>query len=457
MAISFGGLATGLDTNALITELMTIERAPVTRLEGDKSWLNNRLAAFQDFDARLNMFLTTVKDFGDRDQYFTKVATTSSDDFFTATADSEALANTTYQVEVKSLAQVQKSYSNTDTNTGFSSETDSLFGTGDLTFTVDGVDHTIALTTENNSLEGIMQAINDADIGISANIINDGSENPFRLSLTGQDVGSSFSVDDSDLTGGISLGTFVTSQPATSALIEVDGLEITSTSNTIKDAIPGVTLNLLEAELGTTTQISIGEDNSSLQSNMTAFVTGYNAVVSFISSQSTIGDSEGGILSGDSGLNSIKRHLQEMLTSLTDNEGSFKALSQLGLETQKDGTLKLNTTTLTDAIETDLDSVISLIAGDEDGNDGLIAEFETYLEGMTDSSNGVLAGRSESINANISSIDNRITQLELRLEKREITLKKQFSAMEMLVSTMNAQSDFLTQQMGLISNLGNNN
>ncbi len=456
MAITFGGLATGLDTNALVTELMSAERAPINRLEADKIWMSNRLSAFKEFDTRLNTFLDIATTFGDSDEYGKKTANTSSKDFFTATADSTALVGTTYQVEVKSLAQVQKSYSNTDTNTGFSSKSDNTFGTGDLTLTVDGIDSTITITSENNSLEGIMQAINDADIGISANIINDGSETPYRLTLTGDNVGAAFSLDDEALTGGDSLGTFVTSQPASSALIEVDGLEITSTNNTITDAIPGVTLNLLEDEVGTSTQITIGEDNGSLEANMTAFVAGYNGVISFISSQSTIGDTEGGILGGDSGLNTIKRRLQEMLTSRSESGGEFSALSQFGLETQKDGTINFNATTFKSAIDSDLESVISVVAGDENGEGGVIAEFESFLKGLTDGTTGLLAGRSQSIDANIDNIDDRITQMELRLEKREETLRSQFSAMEILVSTMNAQSDFLTQQMGLISSLGKN-
>jgi flagellar hook-associated protein 2 len=455
MAITFGGLATGLDTNALITELMNAERTPLTRLETDKTWLNNRLAAFQQFDKALQTFKGAIDNAGDRDQYFKKTATLASEDFFTATASEDALANTSYDVEVKSLAQVQKSYTNTGTDTGFASKTSETFGTGTLSITIDGVDRAIEISEGINSLEGIMNAINEADIGVSANIINDGSDTPYRLSLTGKDVGVAFTVDESGLTGGTeSLGTLVTAQEAASALIEVDGLEITSTTNTIEDAIPGVTLDLLDAELNTTTKITIGEDNSSLQANVTAFVTGYNSVVSFISSQSTIGGSEGGILAGDSGLNSIKRHLQEMLTTITDNDGPFKAMSQLGLETQKDGTVILNTAAFQEAVDENADSVISLLSGNEDGEGGIIEEFTTYLEGLTHSSNGVLAGRSASITRNVENIDERIAQVSLRLEKREETLRSQFSAMESLVSTMNAQSSFLTQQMSAISNLG---
>lgn len=465
MAISFGGLASGMDTNSLISSLMTLERAPLTRMESDKTWLQNRLAAFQEFDTKLNSFLASAKSLADRDQYFKQTVTTSSKDYFTATGSNAALSGTGYQVSVESLAQVQKSYSNAtdglgNDTLGFSSKTTKVLGTGNLTFavTVNGVatNHNIAITSENNSLEGVMQAINDADIGVTASIINDGSTKPYRLTFTGEAVGTSFTVDSSGLAGGSeTFSTFTTSQAATQAHIIVDGLDIYSNSNTIADAIPGVTLNLLKAETGKSTQLNVTRDSSAVEKNINAFITAYNEVVSFVTSQSTMGDTKGGILGGDSGLNSIKRHLQDMLTTKTANTGTLKTLSQLGLETQKDGTIKLNSTTLSAATSSDLDSVVSLLAGDEDGEGGLATQFEEYLESLTDSTKGVLAGRKESANRNIERIDERIAQTELRLAKREETLKAQFSAMEQLVSVMNSQSSYLTQQMSALSNLWN--
>ncbi len=461
MTISFGGLATGLDTTALIGALMSAERAPLSRMEADKVWLNNRLAAFTEFDGKLNGFLENIKNIGDRDQYFKRQITSSSEDFFTATASNEALNNTSYQVKVESLAQVQKSYSNAvdgvGNDIGFSSKTAQVLGTGAFVVNIDGEDHTIDITAENNTLEGLMQAINDADIGVSASIINDGTDSPYRLTLTGQTVGSAFTTNSSGLVGGTeSFQDFTQSQAATQAHIIVDGLDIYSDSNTVSEAIPGVTLDLLKAESGTDTIISVSQDESAVKANIQAFITGYNEVVGFITGQSTMGETEGGILAGDSGLNSIKRHLQVTLTTLTNNSGSFKALSELGLETQKDGSITLNTETLDAAIENDLDSLVSLLTGEEeDGDGGLSSVFNSYLESLTSSTQGLLAGRKASITSNISRIDNRMEMAEIRLAKREETLKAQFMAMEQMVSLMNAESDFLTQQMSAISNIWN--
>lgn len=451
MAVSFSGLATGLDTSSIINQLMNIERAPIARMEADKSWLNNRLSAFKEFDTRLNSFLESIETLNSRDQYNKKSATTSNTDFLSATASEDAIAGTNYNVEVVQLAQVQKSY----TATGFTSKTDQDFGTGDLIINIDGVDNSITIDEDNNSLEGIMQAINDADIGVTASVISDGTDTPYHLTLTGQESGVSFTVDSTGLSGGSeSLGDFSVSQTHQQAIVEVDGVPIYSNSNTIEDAIPGVTLNLKHDEAGNSTTLNISSNTNVITENIKTFISEYNEVISFVTGQSTMGDTSGGVLGGDSGLNSIKRHLQDLLTTTTNSDSTIKALSQLGLETQKNGTISLNSSDLSDAIEEDLDGVVSLLVGEEDGDGGLMTVFQEYLEGLTNSTDGVLAGRSESINRNISRIDDKIDQAEARLEKREETLSAQFMAMEQMVSLLNAQSSFLTTQLRALENMG---
>jgi flagellar hook-associated protein 2 len=454
MAISFGGLATGLDTGAIIDQLMAVERLPINRLEADKTWMNNRLKAFTDFDSKLKAFQSNIETLGNREGYYKKEATTNSGDYLLAKATNDAVPNTSYSVEVVDLAKVEKSY----TVGGFSSQTDNFFGTGNLVINVGGTDKNVAITALDNDLKGIAEAINEADIGVSAAVINDGDPtNPYRLTLTGNDVGTSFSIDISGITGGTeSLGSFAESQPASQAHIRVDGIDIYSDSNSIEAAVPGVTLDLLKAEVGETTQISVTENTSSITENINSFIKGYNEVVSFVTGQSAFGETESGILSGDSGLNSIKRRLQNMLTDFADTNSSLKALSQLGLETQKDGTISLDSETLNQAIESDLDGVVNLLAGEEDGDGGIAKIFEDYLSGLTNSTDGVLAGRRSSITTNVSRIDSRIEQMEARLEQREKLLNKQFLAMEQLVSSFNATSNYLTRQLDSI-NLGGNN
>ncbi|WP_456384399.1 flagellar filament capping protein FliD [Desulfolithobacter sp.] len=449
MTISFGGLATGLDTNGIIDAIMNVERQPLVRLEKDKTWLNNRLSAFSELDSKLNTFLDAISDLGNPEALAKRSVSLSSSDYFSATVSSEALAGTSYQVEVLSIAQVQKTVS----DAGFADKTSNTFGTGTLSLTVGATTTNVDITTANNSLEGIMQAINDAGLGVTASIINDGTASPYRLMLTGDNVGTSFSLDASGLTGGTDiLGTFTDTQTATQAHIQVDGIDIYSDSNTVSGAIPGVTLDLAQTSIGTTTKVDIALSKTKIQATIESFAKGYNEVVQFITGQSTMGDTTPGVLAGDAGINSIKRHLQNMLTEPYANGGIFTTLSELGFETQKDGTVVVNKDKLSSAIDNNLDSVISLLAGD-DGQGGLAKNFQDYLESMTDSTNGMLAGRKESINNNIEQIDSQIERTEARLAKREETIRAQYLAMEQLVSQWNATGNYLMQQLDSISGL----
>ncbi|MCL2457574.1 MAG: flagellar filament capping protein FliD [Desulfobulbus sp.] len=462
MAIQFGGLATGLDTSSIITQLMSLEQAPITRLQADKTWHSNRLAAFTQLDAKLKSFADSIQNLGNADSLLKRSVKLSSNDYLSASVSSEAMTGGSYQVEVISLAQVQKSA----TQNGVASKTSSTFGTGTMNLTVGGISQSIEITSDNNSLEGIMSAINDAGLGVSAAIINDGSDTPYRLVLTGENVGKTFSLDSSALTGGTDSlgnmnlddgsGTIINPpvQAATRAHVRIDTIDIYSDSNTLSEAIPGVTLDLIQAKEGSTTTLNVNLDRSSIQSTIQSFAKGYNDVISFITSQSVINDQGGGVLGGDSGINAIKRHLQNMLTAPFANDGVFSALSQLGFKTQKDGTLIVDDTVLANAVDNNLDSVVSLLSGN-DGNSGLAKQFKDYLDSMTDSSTGMLQGRKESINNSIKRIDNRIESMQARLDQRQKTLESQFSAMETLVSSLNSQSSYLAQQMTALSNMMN--
>ena len=171
MSIQFGGLATGLDTSSIIDQLMNIERQPLTRLEADKTWLNNRLKAFTELDTRLKAFSDSIKDLNYRDTLLKRSTTLGSEEFFTASASRDAMPGASYEVEVVSLARVQKSVSG-----GVASSSAPLFGTGSLSLTVGGDTHTIDIGEGENSLTGVMEAINAADVGVRAAIVEIGRE-----------------------------------------------------------------------------------------------------------------------------------------------------------------------------------------------------------------------------------------------------------------------------------------
>lgn len=457
-SITFGGLATGLDTNALIDSLMEIERIPLDRLETEKKYLNSRLDAFSDFDSKLNELLDAIKDLDTSSELRSYTASPASEEYFSATASGTASAGS-YQIEVKSLAIQEKEVAAgvTDTATTTYSGTltlsiDTIRASGEPP-TYSGSPTVTEITIEPGStLADIAQSINDSDANVSATIINDGSgSTPYRLVITADNAGDSVAVSgtgDLDQANGAIL--FTQAQAGAEAHILVDGIvDIYNNSNTFINRLPGVTLTLNKVNTaGESTSLSVNVDTEGVKTKIETLVAKYNAVITFISDQA---DASWG---RDQGLLSTKRRLQNLLVTKIAGTGNLNYLSELGLSTdKKTGTLSIDNSKLTEAIEEDLDSVEKLLVGETDVN-GIASLFSTYLDDITDSNYGLLASRKSTTDDSIRRIDNNISSMEARLEKREKTLRAQFDALEQLVSLMNAQSDYISQQLSSINLTG---
>ncbi len=282
---------------------------------------------------------------------------------------------------------------------------------------------------------------------MAAALINDGTTNGARILLTGEDASTTFTAS-SDVSADSTALTFSNTQPATQASIKVDNITIVSDNNTITGAIPGVTLNLLKTNTATeTTHMSVDVDTEGVKSKIDSFITAYNGIINFIADQQETS------WGNDSGLRNAKRYLQNLLVTSVGGTGDYQYLVDLGISTdENDGTIKVNSTTLNDAISNNLEDVEKLIVG-ETGVEGIAAKFTSYLEGITSSSDGLYASRKTSTESSIRTIENNIAQMELRLIKREETMRKQFSSLELLMSQMNSTSSYLSQQMTMISNM----
>jgi flagellar hook-associated protein 2 len=457
-SITFGGLATGIDTDSLINSLMDVERIPLNRLETEKDYLNSRLKAFTDFDSKLNGLFDAVKDLDTSSELRSYTATLASEDYFSATASGSASAGS-YQIEVKSLAvqekEVAAGVADTDTTTYSGTLTisiDTITASGDPP-TYSGSPTATEITIDAGStLADIAEAINNSDANVSATIINDGSgSTPYRLVITADNAGDSVAVSgtgDLDQSTGAIL--FTQAQAGAEAHILVDGsVDIYNSSNTFTNRLPGVTLTLNKANTaGESTSLAVNVDTDGIKTKIETLVAKYNAVITFISDQA---DASWG---RDQGLLTVKQRLQNLLVTKIDGTGSFNYLTELGLSTdQKTGTLSIDSSKLTEAIGEDLDSVEKLLDGETDV-EGIASKFSTYLDDITDSIDGLLAARKSTTDDSIRRIDNNISIMEARLDKRESTLRAQFDALEKLVSTMNSQSEYLSKQFSSINLTG---
>lgn len=453
MSFTLGGLASGMDTNAIVEALVGVKRTPITRLEERKTQENARLTAIKTFDSKLDALLAKadVLDTG-RDLLATQ-ASASSDAYLSGTATSSAVPGS-YQIKVGQLAQVEKSVYQ-----GVADKSTTTFGTGSLQLSHAGLESAVEITIDesNDTLEGIRDAINakGADSGVTASIINDGSGTPYRLVLTGKTVkDAGITLDASNLTGGAAfpIKDAAVSRSAQQAIVQVDGVTIRSDSNTLTEAIPGLTLDLKQAATGfnplvpdwntvTATNVAVTTDNAGIQKKVEDFVSSFNDLVKASKNES---------LTNDSGVQGVLRTLRSKLFNSADGSGLY----QLGIKTEKDGSLAVDATKLSKMISDNLDGLKSLLSGDDVAVKGIADQLKESLTSFTNPTTGLLAGRQSLIERSLRSLDKEIARGEDRLLAYEEQLYAKYSAMEKMVSSMNSQSSYFSQQAAVWSNMG---
>lgn len=391
--ITSTGLGSGLNISSMVSQLVQAERAPfATRLDRQEAEIQSKISSFGNFKSALSAFrdsLSALKNLSS----FQKIGATSSDSsIVSASAESNAdLGN--YKIEVKQLAQSHA------LATGHFASANAVVGTGTLTLNFGTTDYTppadgvpgsyngftqnpdrgtltLQIDSSNNTLSGIRDAINNAKAGVTAVIVNDGGGARLVLnsSETGAENSLQISVADDDGnstdTSGLSVLSFNAAavnlqqtQAALDAKIAINGLEVTNASNTIRDALKGVTLNLQSAQSGKIVNVSISQSNEEIKKLIEGFVKSFNELAKTDRSLTGYDAAQkaGGILQGDptvrGGMGQLRSELGRFIQGL---EGSTKTLAHIGIRTQRDGTLSLDSSKLNEALNADRNSVAAL-------------------------------------------------------------------------------------------------
>jgi flagellar hook-associated protein 2 len=377
--------------------------------------------------------------------------TTSSEDFFTATAGTTALP-ATYEVEVEQLAQAHKLQSK-----AFASSSTPI-GTGTLRITTGGQNFDIVVDSTNNTASGLASAINQSAAGKSviATVIT-GAGGTQTLTLTARTTGvaNAITVTQSGGDGGLAALQYPPSGPtgltqiaqALDAHAKIEGVEVSSATNTISGAVPGVDINLLEAnDPGDTSTLTVQFDQTSATSLINAFVKAYNGVVDAVQSVASYNadTKTGGPLFGDAGITNITDQLRRVLGSnVAGLDSSLNMLAKIGITAGLDGHLSVDSTKLDAAFKTSFDGVGKLFATP---TVGIAGSLDTLLDSYL-SSGGVFDGRNQSLKDSIADIDDQRTQLNNRLSDLQQRYLQQFNALDTLLAQMQSTSSFLTQQL----------
>lgn len=406
MPITSAGIGSGLDVNSIITGLMNVERQPLTLLATKKSAFQTQVSAYGSLKSALSTFQTSVSALSSPAKFNVQTAISGNADVFTATSNgSAAVAN--YAVTVNQLAQQQKLGS-----AGFTNISDPV-GTGSLnisfgTFTpavlvpptpsaftpnLNKTDINITINSTNNSLAGLRDAINAKNASVTASIVNDGSIN--RLVITSKDTGEINSLkittidnDDNDNTNTAGLSRFAydptaavgsgknlsSLQDAKNALLNIDGIPVVKSSNTVTDAIEGVTLNLLKSSNNVSVNLGIATNQDKIKESVTAFVDAFNKLDTTMRNLTRFGGEGGssGPLLGDSTTRAITNQIKGLLSKSVEGAGSLTTLNQLGVTFQRDGKLALDATKLNSAMSTNVKDISALFAPSAKATDALI-------------------------------------------------------------------------------------
>lgn len=456
--ISFGGLASGLDTKAIIQALVAIERRPIAALEQKKTSLGKQKSLFGDLRGLLGKLETAAKALKTTSDFLVRKASSDKEEIVTASAGSAASAGT-YNLRVVSLAKAQ-----VNASSGSASPSASLGAPGTLQLDVGGATHFIAVggvvngVTEPPTLERIAAAINAADdanaTGVRAEVVDTGNSgnNRYQLVVRSEQAGTasafSISYDDGDpafQTVINSVGSNVLTQ-ATDARVQLNGgVTVTRSSNTISDLIAGVTLELKsDASPTQSVAITVSNDSTATTKKVQDFVDAYNKVVDFLADQNQL-DADGkakGPLFGDSTLRALRAGLRTIAGSAVPGTGnaSFQLLSQLGVKADTAGKLTLTATALAEALATDEAAVAAVFTSSANGIAGrVVAQIDVY----TDSVDGLIKNRTEAFDRQSKDATTRITQAERRLTSFEKQLEQKYANLEQLMGRLQSQGSSL--------------
>jgi flagellar hook-associated protein 2 len=479
-SVTASGLGSGIDIGSLVTQLVSAERTPVaTRLDRQEAEVQARISAFGGLRSALAQFESALAGLSKLDGFLARRATSSDPSVITASATRDA-AVTTYDVQVERLAQGHKLLS-----TGFASGSAEV-GTGALTIMVGGEAMALTIDATNNTLAGIRDAINEAsdNPGVSASLINvfddDLQTNVTKLALTARETGGANAIkltvadDDTSVanpdgdtdTDGLSrlaydAGAGVTNldeiRAGEDALVWIDGQKITSATNTVEDAIEGVTLTLkatsAEDDLGVLVPAALGVavDEEAAEGLIEAFVTAYNTLSGYLRQVDsyTAATGQASVLFGDSvarGLGlGLRRAIVDPVEGLT---GPYPSLADLGVTTGSDGKLSVDTEKLDAALSEDLEGAGNLFAA----SGGLAERLKDLAAGYIDAE-GILDARTGGLDRRVKDINKQRDALARRMDSLETRLLKQFTAMDELVTRLQSTSSFLTQQLASLQSI----
>lgn len=471
--ISLNGLASGLNTGEMIEALMKLERLPYDKLTTKKSTLSEEQGLIRGINTKLVTLRSAVSDLMYSTSYNLTSAKASDSSVFSVTANDQAVTGS-YNVKVTQLAKkhvVSSGEFSKSTLDPKLTGTFKLYGNGSASAT----DITIKGTTNEEVLNNLKNDINSAKKGVTASIVET-TPGKQTLVLTsdkfGEDadirIGAPSGASDSHVYFGGDMPSLVllrdlgikqagsntlnTRQSAQNAKAEVNGIEVSATSNELKDIIPGVTINLLKENASST--VTVASDTDKIAAKIQTFVDAYNEAITAVRSISA----KDAKMQGDSTLRTLQSELNELVNGQVKGTGAYKFLFEIGLEIDKGvtsgkemtGKLTFDKSKFTEAYNKDPGAVADLFgsnAAAANKDKGIATRLYNGLFNWTKTGTGLLAYKVSGYDADLKTITQQMEDMNLRLTMKEKQLQKQFTAMETALSSLNNEKSWMASQI----------
>ena len=440
---SAGGLSSGMDWNGIIDSLVSLERRPITLLQQRQSAVKSQLSALGVLASRLSALETAVEGLGKSGALALKVASAPAS--VAAVAGTRAVAGR-YEVRVESLASGAKSRS-----AGFAAGETVRGGT--LGLTVMGKPYTVAIA-DGASLDEVAYALDHAGAPITATVLDDGTTR--YLSVTPLEAGYPVGGAPTDALSIVETSTGIRGQPlglslfrtAANAVVHVDGLRFERSSNEVAGAVPGTTLSL-KATSTAAEDLVVAHDLDATAARLQAFVDAYNGAIGFVQQQLNVTEASdrASTLAGDAAVRGLQAALQRTVSAATGPGADVRSLADVGVKSERNGSLSLDRETLAAAIARDPVAVDELFTAKETGLAALVSDL---VDRQTDSVDGILSGRQKSLDGQLDRMADDALRLEARLDAYRSRLIQQFTAMENVVGGLRSIGNYLTQ----VSNQG---
>jgi flagellar hook-associated protein 2 len=471
--ISSAGIGSGLDVSSIVSSLMAVEKLPLTKLQTTASTMQTKLSAFGQMQSLVSAFRDAAAALYKADSY--SVTSSSSSDPLSVNAGSTTKAVPgTYAVSVSALSSTQSTVSAAGQ---FSGET-GVVGTGSITltlgtwsagqtaFTVKPGSSAIVIPigASENTLAGIRDKINAADAGVSATVVTDstGSRLALQSSSTGAANGFRVSVSDDDTNNTDNLGLsrlafdppagagqMTLTQSAADTQASINGIAVTTPSNTLTDVVGGISFSLGKVTT-TPVTVTVSRNTDAVKAQLTSFVSAYNALTGFLAgaTQYDAGTKRAALLQGDATTTGLQNQLRQAIGQPGTASPAFGTLSDIGIEFQKDGTLKLNDTKVTAALKRlpELTKAMTNVDTATSVNNGFAKKIAAWADGLL-GNDGALTGKTKSIQSQITANQKDQDKFNDRLAAIESRIRAQYSALDKTMSEANALSKYVTQQI----------